>query len=107
MKTGYKVLTHQRRSCVIALRMGGRYYPVNKVAKAKRGYGPLCVFANKRDAERFAAVEARPHEWLIAKCKYEPSRLEKIWHSRNPDWGRSLCFLPKSTVLATAVTCLE
>lgn len=103
---GYKVLTHKRRSCVVVLREGGRHYPVGEAVRAKRGYGPLCVFANKRAAVRFANT-CLLCEGFIVKCKYEPSHLYNIWQGRDQNWGRSLAYLPAGTALATTVTCLE
>ena len=101
---GYKVLTRKRRSGVMVLSQGGRYYRIGETVKSKRGYGPLCVFTHKAQAARFARSQVGPHEWIVAKCKYTPSSYRGVWAGLGAPVMHSL---PSGTALATTVTCLE
>ena len=100
---GYKVLTRKRRSCLTALKRGGRYYPVGESVKPQNSQGPLCVFRDFENAAWFASTtwEAK----LMVECEYKPSRVKAIWFNRFS--RRSLSDLPNGTALATTVTCLE
>ena len=107
MKTGYKVLTHKRRSCIMLITEGGRRYPVDQTVASKRGYGPLCVFTHKKHATHFRKVQFYPRDWLIVKCEYVPSILNTVWKRNRRDFEYILPSLPSGTALATTVTCLE
>lgn len=105
-KIGYKVLQVNRKSAVMYDSFGCLYYHKGKKVTPKKGCGPLCVFSSFYDARVFV-------EWLtdtqkiIIKCYYKPSSIDYVWDEKNKKLSKHLIGLPKGTVLADSVTCLE
>ena len=125
---GVKVLTLKRRS-IAAPANGQRLYPPGKWVRRWVGFGPLACFETAVQAQHFVAREnaLRVMGALIVPCEYtlaviEPggrdglwTRDEPVWQSQafdcQPIWQRGehmgAWMLPKGTVLAAAIRCLE
>ena len=102
---GYKVLTRKRRSCIVGHGQGGLVYPIGEPVIPINGYGPLCVFKDKKNAKNFVVwCMALEFTSLLVMCEYEPSRRRNVWQ---PHHRYQLRDLPQGTALATTVTCLE
>ena len=100
---GYKVLTKDRRSCIVSCHNGARIYKKNVKTIPKCGYGPLCVFETKRNAQDFT-LKCN----IIVKCKYTESKQVSIWEFYGgTKYYEPFYLLPQGTVLASSVTCLE
>ncbi len=112
MEIGYKVLTLRRHSIIQYPRDGGIYYPVLKKVKPQVGYGPLCLFESYEMADMFRLDAASYHALgRIVKCRYEKSLENSIWSCDNIYNGKAvkiyISTLPRGTILADSVTCLE
>jgi hypothetical protein len=106
-KIGYKVLTKDRWSSVMKSEHGGRKYDINKEVKPISDCGPLCVFDTYNNAGRFREMFCLGRA-LTVKCKYIQSK--QIYISfiyLGNEERRILTKLPKGTILADSVTCLE
>ena len=106
--TGYKVLSKYRDSVIIsrvnAHEFKSVHYPINKEVKPHYGAGPLCVFKTFKAASNFEKTNTY-FESLIVKCHYKRSLHKCVWV--NGKETVSYACLPKGTMLADSVTCLE
>ena len=108
MKKGYKViLKYSRESCAAGLTDLDAIlkYPRGVEVTPRRGFGPLAVFAFKRDAECFVrdnTILWKRSPCKIAKCDYLSSR-RRILRAK----AHAKRILPTGTKLAESVTCLE
>lgn len=104
---GYKVLTEHRRSLLTPLYRGGKIYIKNIKVTPENGYGPLCIFKSYETAACFRTMWcATTNINIIVKCKYIESIKSQI-HMRFQTNGPEKIDLPRGTVLADSVICLE
>ena len=110
-RIGYKVLTRNRLSAVVSrmssneIKSKSIYYPICKKAIPKGKQGPLCVFTTYSQAKAFKKIH-QDGTGIIVKCHYKKSVKERVWFN-NETSGVYIAFLPKGTILADSVTCLE
>jgi hypothetical protein len=104
---GYKVLTIYRKSAIVSRvsrkgqGKGTVYYPPHKKVVPNSGCGPLCIFTKLSQAMVFKKIQAP--SGIVVKCNYEKSLKNHIWIFEY----LSISFLPRGTILADSVTCLE
>ena len=106
---GYKVVDLARKSLIVQILYGGRTYHTNKKIVPRPNCGPLCVFKTIVQAQTFKHTRLYPNRIKIVKCKYEKSSEAYVWSS---DYKHRISRyhineLPRGTVLADSVTCLE
>ncbi len=86
---------------------GCMYHKGTKV-KPKKNCGPLCIFNTFEHAMELKKPFASA---FIVQCEYKPSRIKEIYYpTTNALMGKivvSLRKLPKGTILADSVICLE
>ena len=130
---GWKVITHNRKSIATEVAPAwvlhyasnarvkdypGRIYPKRRRVYPADGQGPLAVFETKEQAKEFLTTWQMPPaiEWVggrplyprIVECRYRPSERDRL-EINSPTFKAMLrgSALPKGTVLADFVTCLE
>lgn len=104
---GYKVITKSRRSAISANLYSGLHYPINKEVTPKMGCGPICVFQTIHQARAFKDGRVFTTKGLrLVKCKYIKSSKVHIW-DRYSLKMYEIMLLPRGTILADSVTCLE
>lgn len=109
---GWKVITWPERKSVVASKSwGGRTYPIQKCVKRGLRQGPLAVFTNFADAERFKRCQSVTHDWKVVQCVYMPSKDKGLW-GRFYWWGGKWIetgkeLTPRGTDFADVVRCLE
>ena len=105
MEIGYKVLTRNRHSIIVKGKAARIYYPRQKTVCPLDDCGPLCVFKTQKTAKKFACMVIGSAYYTIVKCKYKESPYKMIWTKNSAT--SSLKSLPRGTILADSVTCLE
>ncbi len=110
--TGYKVITDARHSAIVTISTGGVEYPKLKKTKPKKLCGPLCIFDTLDQAMDFVQKRCiitafRESDFQIVTCKYKKSKTAAIWNTDSWSSEFGLSSLPRGTVLADSVTCLE
>jgi hypothetical protein len=101
-KEGWKVIYAENRTSIVSRRMVK--YPKNRVAKRPKNCGPLTLFDTEKHAREAFSYQLTNREWaLCVRCEYLPSRCKTIWHQL----GRSSIKLPRGTILAEQIRCLE
>lgn len=100
---GYKVILKDGRvSCIV----GHNEYKKLTVTKPVKGYGPLCVFVDEKSARAFKQSHYFD-EVKIVPCVFVRSKETKIWEIGRKGYAVKIRRLPKGTVLASQVICLE
>jgi hypothetical protein len=112
---GWKVL-RGRRSGVVdhyrdsPLARGIMCYPKKRWVRPRGGYGPFCVFTDKRVALSWVRNPYAKSRSLH-RCFFVRSKYKKIWMPKlkNSRWSteRKREHLPPYTVLADAVICID
>ena len=104
-KRGWKVLVgNSTRTSCVARGDARVHYNKNVETFPKKAYGPLCVFDSKQAAYAFIKLKTAWPDFMIVECRYKKSKHKKIWDGCIT---LSLSGLPRGTVLADSVTCLE
>lgn len=115
MTKGYKVVRHGRDG-VYRSAMGVRAvveYQVDKETRPKEGNGPLAVFDNLEDAQKFVSFYKPDGVSSIFKCEYELSDEKELWYmiysgTKATKMTAPGSFqLPRGTVLADTVIITE
>lgn len=102
IKKGYKVLSSGRTSAICTQYIT---YPKNTRVYPKSGNGPLAVF----DSEKKARLWASRYAFLkiVVPCYYICSKHTYQWVVANSGSTHFGSFMPKGTILADWVECLE
>jgi hypothetical protein len=109
-KEGFKVLNAGRRSCTIWGPFAVEYLE-NEPVKPKKDNGPLCVFKDLKYAQKFMGITVgkvnfdRSHK--IVPCRFTESKKKRVWVHGYESLSDKLKNLPKGTILADQVICLE
>ena len=102
-RTGWKVVRVRPNGRFSLYMFSGEsrvQYRVRQWATPRAGDGPLCVFDNLTDAQRWADVS----EGTLYECRYEPSRGTKIWgRVEGYRTTTALATMPDGTALARRV----
>lgn len=102
-KMGYKVLMKYYDGTFRSSHIGGLRYKISRWTTPRSGYGPLCVFTNRKDARLFVK-SSYPNDFAIFRCVYEPSTAQNVW---SPFASTPLTRLPNGKALATRVKITE
>lgn len=102
MKQGWKVLRIQsRRSIIMGAYNDGKKYPVREWVRPNLNCGPLALF---RDRDTALLWAERMRSFVVA-CHYKRSFRRSVWCVSME--RKVLRRLPRGTVLARAICCLE
>ncbi len=113
---GYKVLAEDRKSVMVTETMGKVHYPLWGVAVPNKDCGPLCIFDSMLTAIHFKTANICLGQIkTIVVCAYTLSHSKSVWnnltHKGSLDQEITLYMpltsLPRGTILADSVTCLE
>lgn len=105
MHKGWKVIDENRLS--IVMYVTGVKYPVNEWVEPKHGWGPLAVFKERYNANRFTERLAYYGlRSIIVPCEYKASDKQYL-HNQSHSSTREPEDFPSGTVLAKRVRCLE
>ena len=111
---GWKVIRNDRMSCTADIRTLPILYLKNKETSRHNNqqvFGPLAVFKTRKYARefkdeyggRFCTQHWKSTYWKVVRCEFKKSKAMALWE--NPCHRQ--CRLPKGTVLAEKVKCLE
>lgn len=135
LKNGFKIVQKIGKKYYSSeLEKVGVEYKINKSTLPRNGDGPLTVFNNIDDVNNYLKFikkyvehyySEEKVEFVVFKCKYELSKLDKLWYEResikdiikiqeidNYMWGESGAFtflkdLEDNTILASEVILKE
>ena len=131
-KNGFKV-TRLNNESALMIHGATVVYETDKITKPKKKCGPLAVFVNKEDAEKFKSCEEHqnenesegPPKLKIRRCKYIQSKIrlsmalnaralwggyfanQREWPNGDPMPILYVAGLPTGSALADVVKCLE
>ena len=82
-------------------------YPLMEEARPQPGAGPLTVFTRKADIQKFFDANGWEDTTTVVRCVFIKSADQEqgLWGVNT--FGRRFTKLPKGTVLADVVLCLE